>query len=389
MQRLIILLIILAASVYAGLWVMQHPGTITIVMQPWMVEMPLWFGLATTGLLLFLFYLLIDCIDQIHFLWFRFKNWLRFRRQRKLYNKTQHGLALLVEGRWQKAERLLLAGRHDSVDPLMNYLGAARAAAELKAMDRAKEYLHKAREIAPEAELAIGLTQAELEFTATPRKAVETLQRLQKLSPRHPRVLSLLEKAYVRIADWHSLLLLLPALRKAKVLTAAQYAQFEKNVYVEIMQHANTEPLVEVQRLWQDMPRHIRKNPDVIYAYVQQLQRLQATNDIEELIRSALKTGWHAEMVNIYSNLPFVNLNRQLIIAGAWLKMYGDKQELLLALGRLCARIQLYGKAKEYYDRALAVGADKRVLLAYGHLLESIGERDAAADKYRQAGEAV
>ena len=386
MRRLIVLLAILVASFWLGLMAVRHPGAVTIVASPWMLEMPLWFAALALVTLLAVFYFLMTVVDRINFMWFRFKNWLRFRREHRLYNQTQYGLTLLIEERWKKAERLLLAGIHESVDPLMNYLGAARAAQALGAYDRRDEYLKKARLVAPHATLAIGLTQAELQFNHEQfEQAAATLSQLRVASPRHPAVLRLLEKVYVRTANWEKLLLLLPSMRKAKVLSRDQYDHFEKNVYCEILNHASDKNLADVQHIWNDMPRHVRKHPDVVCAYVKQLRRFTDSKEVEELIRKTLKYHWQPELAAMYGTLPFTNLNRQLVIAGAWLKMYGENQPLLLTLGRLCARIQLYGKAKDYFERCLALGPNAEASLAYGHLLEQLDRPGEALAKYREA----
>src|SRR5689334_18287452 len=118
MLRLFIFLIALLASVWFGVVVVKHPGFLLIVYQPWMVEMPLWFAVVTFAIVLILFYLLINSIDRIKFSWYRLKNWFRFRREYQLFSKTQAGLCALIEGDPKQAERLLLAGVNQSVDPL-------------------------------------------------------------------------------------------------------------------------------------------------------------------------------------------------------------------------------------------------------------------------------
>src|SRR5438128_1787728 len=128
MWRLIIFLLLLMASVWLGLEIARHPGYLLVVYQPWTVQMPLWFALLSAAIILILFYFIISSIDHLSFLWFRIKNRLRLHREHKSYSKTQQGLALLIEGRWKKAENLLLSGVNQSVEPLMNYLGAAEAA---------------------------------------------------------------------------------------------------------------------------------------------------------------------------------------------------------------------------------------------------------------------
>jgi HemY protein len=386
MGRLIIFLLLLIASIWLGLVVARHPGSLFIVLQPWIVEMPLWFALLTSVIFLLIFYFIIKCIDSLYYGWFRIRNWMRFRREHKLYNKTQHGLTLLIEGRWNKAERLLLAGIHESVDPLMNYLGAAKAAQELGVYNRRDDYIKHAYQVAPNAALAIGLAQAELEFNHEQFTQAEmTLERLHRSSPRHPRVLKLLEKVYVRLADWSRLLTILPHLRKAKLLNSQQSEQFEKNIYCELLQARNNHTLYDIQAIWNDLPRRFHTQPDVVLAYVKQLSRFPAhqENEVDGLIRKTLKYQWQPELASIYGTLPFVNLNRQLVIVGAWLKMYGEKPELLLTLGRLCARIQLWGKAKDYFERCLALSPNTEASLAYGQLLEELDKPEEALIKYR------
>ena len=93
MRRLLFILIFLLASVWFGLTIMQHPGYVFIVYQPWMMQMPLWFAFIALFVAFSLFYLLINSIDRLKFFLYRMKNWLRFRREHRSYSKTQHGLA--------------------------------------------------------------------------------------------------------------------------------------------------------------------------------------------------------------------------------------------------------------------------------------------------------
>ena len=385
MRRLLTLLLFLTASVMLGLTIVRHPGYLFIVSKPWQIQMPLWFASTALFIVFVLFYLFVDSVDRLEFWWFRVKNWFRLRREHKSYSKTQHGLALLIEERWQKAERMLLQGADQAVEPLMNYLGAARAAQAQHAFERRDKYLRKAYQIAPQAELAIGLTQAELELEQDQlEQAAATLHRLREISRRHPRVLKMQEKVYIRLADWQSLRLLLPDLRKAKVLTAEQAMQFEKNIYCEMLRTAGTKDRAELARLWADMPRSARKNPDIVLVYVQQLLSFGELAEAEQIIQKTLKLSWQPELMKIYSKFNFDNLNRQLIIAGAWLKIYGEKPEILLFLGKTCAQIQLWGKAKDYFEKCLAQGPNPEAALEYGRLLERLGDNADAVQSYRE-----
>jgi len=388
MWRLVIFLLFLVASVWFGLTVAQHPGYLLLVYQPWMVQMPLWFALLALLIAFGVFYLVVNGLDRIRFLWFRLKNWLRFRRQQRAYSKTQHGLAMLIEERWKKAERLLLSGVEKSMEPLMNYLGAAKAAHEQAAYERRDRYIQKAHVLAPDANIAISLTQAEMELAqGNTQRAIAILNHLRQASPRHPGVLKLLEKAYVHLADWENLQKLLPYLKKAHVINAEQFNQFEKNIYCERLHDAIYNSHQDFRDIWNNIPRHFRKNSDVVYAYVQCLlsdPNDEAYAEAAELVRKTLNTRWHEGLARLYGTLPLRNLNRQLVIVGAWLKMYGQQAALLLTLGRLCARIQLWGKAKDYFEKCLAIGPDAEASLEYGKLLEELDETQAALRQYQE-----
>lgn len=384
MRRLLVFLFILIISVWLGMLVVRHPGYLLISSKPWMIEMPLWFASLVAAVILLIFYVLIDSIDRLAFLWFRLKNWLRFRREHKRYSKTQHGLALLVEGRWQKAEKFLLAGMDQSLEPLMNYLGAARAAQEQGSIGRRDEYIRQALKIAPREAIAINMTLAELEIEKKQyQQAMTTLRQALQKSPRHPRLLKLLEKVYVHQGDWPQLIALLPKLRKAKVLTSEQYQQFEIHVYCQLLQSAKYKSLHDLQKLWHEVPRSLRKNAEVLCAYVNQLLRYPQADAVEDLVRANLKHGYSAELVTIYGTLPVGNVNKQLIVAGAWLKLYGPKPELLLTLGRLCVRAQLWGRAKDYFAKCLSYGPNAQAAFDYGRLLEQLDEPQEALKMYR------
>lgn len=391
MLRLIFFLIFLVASVWVGIEVVRHPGFLFISYQPWMIQMPLWFALLSFITFVILFYFLITSVDKIGFAWYRFKNWLSIRREHKSYSKTQLGMTALIEGRWKKAEKLLIDGIDQSHEPLMNYLSAAKAAHAQGAFDRRDHYLQKSYEVAPKAELAVGLTQADLEYNQEKfEQAAATLNHLRECSPRHPEVIKKLEKVYVRLGDWKHLQQLLPAMRKTKIVTPREYELFEKNIYCELFNHADNHRLSQIREMWQQMPRYLRKNPAVVEAYVKQLAKhapitgIETTKEIEELIRQVLKHTWSPTLARLYGTLSFQNWDKQLIIVSAWVKMYGQQPELSLLLGKICARLQLWGRAKEYFSRCMVQGFQVEAALEYGKLLEQLGDKEEAVRIYKE-----
>lgn len=380
------LLVFLIASVWFGIHIMRHPGYVFVVYEPWTVQMPLWFVLVSTILVLALLYYVVTGFDHMQLLWYRFKNWLRFRREHRAYSKTRHGLTLLIEGQWKKAEKLLLSGVQQETEPFINYLGLARIAESQGDFGKANQYLEKAHQILPEADIAIGIVRATWQIKHNQcEEARVTLRRLKAMSPYHAEVLKLLERLYVHLGEWENLEQLIPLLRKARVITKENAALMTQHVSIEILKNAQIESLSGLRARWQAMPRGVRSDPLVVLSYVKRLIEFGETQTAEELIRQTLKSHWNAELVLLYSSLPFSTLNKQYVIVGAWLKNHGPHPEIYLALARLCMQGQLWGKAKDYFDKCLNLGPNREASLELGELYEQLGEPELAKGAY-QAG---
>jgi HemY protein len=72
--------------------------------------------------------------------------------------------------------------------------------------------------------------------------------------------------------------------------------------------------------------------------------------------------------------------SRQLETAERWLAAHSQDATLLYALGRLCERSQLWGKAQTYYEASLALDDHWRAHMALGEMLARLdrpGEANA------------
>lgn len=387
MRRFILLIIILMLSVWLGLKVAKDPGLAFFTYNNWSVEMPLWFALLSFIAILLVLYFVIRLFDGVDNVFFRWKNWLRWRRKSKAYSKTNRGLLELIEGRWRQAENDLVENIDQSDAPLINYLGAAKAAHERGAFDKRDRYLHQAHDLAPQAEIPIGLTQAQLQCEQGQlEQALATLNHLRTMVPKHPVVLKQLEKVYVRLADWKNLLKLLPSLRKADIFTTDQMNELEQTVYQELLNAAANKPdgLRKLHELWASIPRRLTKNPRIVYCYAQHLLPYPETADeIEELIHKTIKHTWDTDLVKLYGQVVTHDPKKQLSHAEKWLKLYPHQAVLFLTLGRLCLRCQLWGKARSYLDDSLKLAAIPETYIAYGKLFEQLGEMSSAVESYR------
>src|SRR5205085_499298 len=148
-----------------------------------------------------------------------------------------------------------------------NYLALARAAHEQMAFDRRDSYIRKAHASAPDADIVIGLTQAELQINQGQwEQALAVLKHLKTLAPKHVLVFKLLERVYIHLGDWQSLLALIPSLYKAGIITREHVAMLEAKAYVELIKKLNHHEigLTGLKEFWVKVPRKFQKDPEVI-----------------------------------------------------------------------------------------------------------------------------
>ena len=68
----------------------------------------------------------------------------------------------------------------------------------------------------------------------------------------------------------------------------------------------------------------------------------------------------------------------QLLISEQWLKHRTNNPELLLALGRLSLRNELWGKAREYFETSLKLRRNRETLAELSRLNAHMGEEEAS-----------
>src|SRR5690606_542257 len=90
--------------------------------------------------------------------------WSRRNARRRARLASEQGLLDLAEGRWVRALRHLKRAAEGDSQPLIYYLGAARAAQKIGQTEEAEQLLERALERQPQAELAIALAHAELQL---------------------------------------------------------------------------------------------------------------------------------------------------------------------------------------------------------------------------------
>lgn len=382
----VILAIVIASIGGAALWNANF-GYVLVISGDWKYQQSLSRALFLLIPCLVLFYASVRMLLK---LW-RSPRLLRGYRQRRSAERARRniiqGLIELMEGHWQNAERLLLRDIDNSDTPLLNYLMAARAAQQQEADDRRDQHLKRAHEVTPEADIAISLTQAELQLAhGQTEQALATLTRLRELAPKHPYVLKLLSRLYAQLGEWEKLAALLPEIRKRRIVTGEKLLELERNTYTQFIYYvARTGAVFNLEEQWKLLPKRYREDPQIFRVYIECLIGSDNIAAAEKQLRLFLNKHWDETLVQLYGRMDLPHATpKYLDYAEAWLKDHGRSPMLLLTLGRLCHHLRLWGKSRVYYESSLAVHPTVEAYAELGELLESLGELDSSKECYRK-----
>jgi HemY protein len=379
------LVILLGAGI--GALISHDNGYVLFSAGSYTVEMSLALLAILLGLLFVALYLLIRLIVRTYYLPSDVRGWRQRRGARQAQSAMTRGLLEISEGNWYSAEKRLVRFADRSETPLLNYLAAARAAQLQGAHDRRDAYIRLAHENMPSADVAVSLTQAELQLADHQlEQALATLKHLRDVAPKHTYVLRLLRRLYEQLGDWEQLRQLIPELRRRKVETADDLRQLEIKTHRALLEQAflSTNPQ-QLPLAWNNVPKGIRGDTRILSEYVGYLQERKQDHDAEKLLRDALEHAWDTQLVELYGLVACSEPGKHLSRLEELLQTHPNDPVLLLTLGRLSMRAKLWGKARGYLEASVTHKGPVGAYRELGRLLEHMGEHEAARHIYRQA----
>lgn len=392
MKRLyVIVFLLIAAAACIGLAIAEDAGYVLIAYKSFRYESSVWATLALIVVLWLMIWgikLLVELVTASTGL---VNPWSRRNRSRRVQIAIEQGQMDLAEGRWASAQKHLARAAEAERQPLLFYLGAARAANELGHYEESDKLLERALQRQPQAELAIALSHAQLQVDrADTDGALNTLQAMHERHPHNVQVLRQLQRLHQQRGDWTALIRLLPELRKDKVLPAKELAELESRAWgqnLNLAAQRETEgeaALQSLQRAWQQLTSAQRQEPALVLAYAEQLRQLGAQGEAEEVLRGALKRNYDSHLVRLYGLLRGKDPVKQLQTAEGWLKAHPADPSLLLTLGRLCLQNSLWGKARDYLENSLKLQRNPEACAELARLLAQLGETDRSNQLFQE-----
>lgn len=378
----------LLAVFLVNLWLksFENPGYVLIGIGTWQME---------TSLIVFLVSIIVGF--YIFYLLFRWLGWLirlpwqlKSRSRNIKFNRSQDaliaGLVGSAEGKWEQAERVLVKHASHSGAPLIHYLTAAKAAQSRGAYDKRDEYLKRAATHASDTDLALGLTKAELQFSANQfDQALDTLTKLHSIDGAHASVLKLMHQTYHRLGDWQGLRKLLPTLNKNKILMETEIKKLEIEAFSGVLKQAVKDGNIDEMRLlWTEIPPHIKKNPDVAAIYFAAMIQAGLSAEIENELAETLTINWDETLLLLFGSLQSGNVAKQLETAETLFAHHKQDGILLTILGKLSFKCENYEKAEKYLERSITIDPNVQAYRLLGDLYTAQGEDHKANLAYKQ-----
>lgn len=390
MRGLFWVVALFAVAVAVALGARLNDGYLLFVVPPWRVEVSLnLFALILFGLFL-AFYAAMRVTLATFGLPKRVRDY-RARRQRDQAGQVfQDAVRLLFEGRFGQAMKRAGEAHGAGTAPGLSALIAARAAQRMREPEKQQYWLEHARTDDPRTEAATLMLDAEMANEERRfSDALDALGRLQGKQGRHIAALRLELRARQGSGDWDGVLKLVRQLAKRDALPP--------EVVVEIRTQAHLANIAKRRSDQGQLVAYLRGLPEeergrrVSLAAAKALTALNAEGEAQKLIEAALdKPGgdaWQSELAAIYGRLSGGDQTARIAKAEGWLHNHPGDSVLLLALGRMCQRQRLWGKAQSYLEASLSVRATQEAHLALARLLDELDKADEANKHYRASAQ--
>jgi len=353
------------------------PGMVQIHFRGWTVETSVLVLLLGVLLAWLLIWLLL-------WIWKMPSDAARRVREQRSLAQLEKGLLALTEGDWQTAERALERSASTHGRTTARYLAAAEAAGGQDASDRAEYYLEQADTRNRKQKFIVALTRAKIMVSNGQfEEARPVLEELQSRRKKHPQVLEMLSRCYTELGEWEPLVGLLPVMIKTRMIDTEKASQLKQQAAViELRRSRDADSLLSD---WRGLPKALQQDVLVLQTFAERTVELDAPELNEDVIRIALKRRWDSSLLLPYGKAGPDDASKRMRQCEKWLKDHPEDSALHLALGRLCAREELWGKAREHLVRSLELEPTVAGYDSLGQLLERKGELEVAMACFRNA----
>lgn len=382
MRWLIWILLLCALATGLTLLAQVNTGYVLVVVEGQRIELSLNFALILLLSGFLAFYLLVRLLVTMIDLPGRVARFRKNRRREQAQEKLIEALQHYFAGRYGRAESAANRAMELGASVNVGAVVAARAAHELSAPERRDAYLAKL--IVNPAKPDVVKAMSEAQILLDERRPVEALAALAVLPKKHTAALRLELRARQRAGQWEFVSALIDQLEKRGVFNEERAAAERRHAYSQWIESKSVDADV-LSEAWRRVPERYRKDTTVAAAAASAFHALGLCGEAQSIIERSLDADWDSGLVNLYGECAAPEAVRQIEQAERWLRDHREDSSLLLALGRLCAHQQLWGKAQSYLEASLSIEPTYSAHLELARLYERIDRADDARLHYQSS----
>ena len=217
----------------------------------------------------------------------------------------------------------------------------------------------------------------EAELLLEQRRHEEALERLKALPRKHTAALRLELKAQQQAHNWERVAALAGELEKRGVFDATQAGQVRRYALAEDLKRKALDTRA-LEEAWRKVPQEDRTNRRVAAAAAQCFIALGGCARAHAHHRGGARRGVGYRAGGALRRVRRRRHGRPHRARGGLAEAAPEDAVLLLTLGKLCAQMELWGKAQSYLDASVAVESTWSAHLALAQLHERLGNVEAA-----------
>jgi len=335
----------------------------------------------------FAFYFLARLVATLVAIPARVRAYRAERTRSRLRQSLNDSLLAFFQGRYASAEKSAAAALVGDETKGVAAIIAARSAHELGRFNEREQFLDHAKGSAPEVDQARLTTLADLLVSqGRHEEAVAVLKDLSARDSRNLRLLRLRLQAEQALRNWDEMLTTVNALAKLGGIGPVEAAAIRRAAHLgNLNRKALDAPALAAY--WKQLPGEMRTDAAVAATAARYHLALGGNTEAQAIIEQALEREWNASLVALYGDAAGADALPQIERAEKWLRAHARDPALLLALGKLCMRQGLWGKAQSYIEASLALEPTHDGHMTLAALMEQIGKPHEAVQHFRRSAE--
>jgi HemY protein len=387
-MRLAIWSIVLAAlAVGIALFASHSTGYVVIVAAGKRIELSVNMLVLLVVGGYFAFYFLTRMAATLVAIPARVRAYREERERTRLRQSLSDALLAFFQGRYASAEKSAAAALLGDETKGVAAIIAARSAHELGRFNEREQFLDQAKGAAPEVDQARLTTLADLLVSqGRHEEALAVLKDLSARDSRNLRLLRLKLQAEQALRNWDEVLATAASLLKLGGIGPAETTAVRRAAHLGNL-NRKAQDAGALAAYWKQLPAEMRLEPAVAATAARYHLALGGTAEAQAIIEQALEREWNPGLVALYGESAGSDALPQIERAEKWLRQHARDPALLLALGKLCMRQALWGKAQSYIEASLALEPTHDGHMTLAALMEQIGKPQEAVAHFRKSAE--